>query len=181
MFECKYKLTEQDCIVSAKYVFKSGKRKRDKVIAVLIPVLMVCMVAMLVFDIVTKKSYAWDIVLLCALAVLQIIYAIIPLTIVHSQKKSFKKQNLGEMDYLLIAIDDNLCTETLYKNNQEVAKDMHNLKSLTSYIEDNLRIVLVFNKVEFVCLRKDGLTGSVNQLKNHLEKIMSKQNSSKKK
>ena len=179
MYQCKFKLTQDDCITCAKYVYKSQKRKKDKVIAILIPILLACMVAMLVVDIVNHKSVVWDIVLLCALVVLEIVYLIIPLTIVSSQKKSYNKQKLNEMDYLLVTIDDNLCTETMFKNGEEVVKDTHSLKQLTSYIEDANRLVLVFNKIEFVCLRKDGLTGDLNKLKQQLEKAMSKSNKRK--
>lgn len=175
MFECKFKLTESDCVQSAKYVYKSQKRKQDKVIAVLIPILMLAMVAMLIVDIVKHKSLVWDIILLAALLILEIIYLVIPLTIVRSQKKSYLKQGLKDMDYLLVTIDDTLCTETLVKNGAEAAKNVHNLKALSSYIEDDVRLVLVFNKVEFVVVKKQNLVGSLNGLKAHLEKIMSKQ------
>ena len=92
MFECKYKYELEDSIVSAKYVYKSQKRTQDKVIAILIPILMVCMVAMLVFDIVKGNSFVWDIVLLVALVVLEAMYLIIPIMLVKSQKKSYNKQ-----------------------------------------------------------------------------------------
>ena len=174
MFECKYKLELEDCVISAKYVYKSQKRKQDKVIAVLIPILMVCMIAMLIFDIVRGNSYIWDIILLVALLILEIMYLVVPLMLVRSQKKAFKQQRLAEMDYILIKVDDSLCTETLYKDEHEMAKNVHNLRALTSYLEDDSRLVLVFNKVEFVCIRKDALTGDVNKLKSHLEKCMSK-------
>lgn len=180
MFECKYKLELQDCVTSAKYVYKSQKRKKDKVIAFLIPILMVCMVGMLIFDILNHKTIVWDIVLLVALFVLEIMYIIIPVMLVNSQKKSFKKQKLDSMDYIHIKVDENLCVETLYKNDKEMAKNIHNLKMLTSYIEDNDRFVLVFNNVEFVCIRKQNLTGDLSRLKQHLTKIMSKSNVNKK-
>ena len=64
--------------------------------------------------------------------------------------------------------------ETLVKDEKEIAKNVHNLKSLTSYLEDGEKLVLVFNKVEFVCIRKSELTGGLEKLKSHLEKIMSK-------
>lgn len=179
MFECKFKLTERDCITSAKYVYKSQKRKRDTVIAVLIPILFACMVAMLVVDIVHKKSVVWDVVLLCALAVLEVVYLLIPLTIITSQKKSYRKQNLGDMDYLLVTIDDTMCYETMFKDGAEVVKNAHSLKQLTSYIEDANRLVLVFNKIEFVVVDKAGLKGDLAKLKAHLEKIMSKANKRK--
>lgn len=180
MFECKYKFELEDSLISAKYVYKSQKRKQDKIIAILIPILMVCMVAMLIVDIVMKKSVIWDIVLLVALVVLEIMYMIVPIMLTSSQKKSFKQQKLAQMDYLIVKIDDNLCVETLFKDEKEMAKNVHNLRALSSYIEDNDRLILVFNKVEYVCLRKAHIKGDVNKLKNHLEKVMSKNQAKKK-
>ena len=174
MFECKYKFELEDSIIAAKYVYKSQKRKQDKIIAFLIPILMVAMIAMLVYDILAKKSFVWDIILLAALLILEIMYLVVPMMLVSSQKKSFKKQKLDEMDYLHIKIDANVCVETLFKNNEEAAKSMHNLRSLTSFLEDDLRLILVFNKVEYVCLRKQNIVGDINKLKEHLRKTMSK-------
>ena len=94
MFECKYKYELEDSIVSAKYVYKSQRRTQDKVIAILIPILLVCMIAMLVFDIYKGNSFVWDIVLLVALLVLEAMYLIIPVMLVSSQKKSYKKNNV---------------------------------------------------------------------------------------
>lgn len=179
MFKCKYKFELEDSVTSAKYVYKSQKRKQDKVIAILIPFLMVSMIAMLVLDIVRNKPFVWDIVLLVALIVLEIMYIIIPTTIVTSQKKAYQKQNLDSMDYLLITIDENICTETMFKDEQVQAKSSHNLKTLTSYIEDGNRLILIFNKVEFVCLRKANIEGGVEKLKSHLEKKMFKKSKNK--
>ena len=78
------------------------------------------------------------------------------------------------MDYIHIIIDDNSCVETLFKDEEEKAKNTHPLKMLTSYLEDNERLILVFNKVEFVCLRKQNIVGDLNKLKSHLTKTMSK-------
>lgn len=174
MFECKYKCELEDCVTSAKYVYKSQKRKQDKVIAILIPILMVCMVAMLIFDVVTGKSIVWDVILLVALLVLQVMYILIPIMLVNAQKKTYRKQNLAEMDYLLITITAKECAEEMYKNDALVSKSVHNLRYLTSYLEDDERIILIFNKVEFVCVRKDSLIGGVNQLKEHLKNTMKK-------
>ena len=174
MFECKYKLGLEDSIKCAKYVYKSQKRKQDKVIAILIPFLMVAIIAMLVWDILSGRSFVWDLVLLIALIVLECMYLVIPIMLVKSQKKSYTQQNLADMDYLHIIVGDKQCVETLFKDNQEVAKNTHNLKFLTSYIEDKDYLILIFNKVEFVCIKKVGFIGDLNKLKNHLQKIMAK-------
>lgn len=174
MFECKFKYELEDSLVSAKYIYKSQKRTQDKVIAILIPILMVCMVAMLVYDVIKGKSFVWDIILLVALLALEIMYLIIPLMLVSSQKKSFAKQKIDEMDYIHIKIDNNSCIETLVKGDEEKSKQVHNLKTLTSYLEDQTRLILVFNKVEYVCLRKENIVGDLEKLKALLNKTMSK-------
>ena len=175
MFECKYKFELEDCIISAKHVYNSQKRKQDKVIAILIPILLVAMVAMLIFDIASGNSVVWDIILLAALIILQVTYLIIPIVLVKSQKKAFQKQKLDEVDYVYITIDGNTCKEALYKNNEIVSNSIHSLKFLTSYLEDDTRLILIFNKIEYVCLRKNAIEGSLNKLKEHLNKTMSKQ------
>lgn len=174
MFECKYKLELEDSVKCAKYVYKSQKRKQDKIIAILIPFLMLAIIAMLVYDIVKGKSFVWDIVLLVALVVLEAMYLVIPLMLTHSQKKAYIKQNLADMDYLQIVIEDKQCTETMFKDEQEVVKNMHSLKFLTSYIEDKDYLILIFNKVEFVVIKKSGFNGDLNKFKMHLNKILAK-------
>ena len=174
MFECKFKYELEDSIVSAKYIYKSQKRKQDKIVAILIPILLLCMIGLLIYDIVKGNSFVWDIILLVALVVLEIMYLVIPLMLVKSQKKSFIAQKIDEMDFILIKIDQNSCVETLHKDNQIVSTNPHALKLLTSYFEDNTRLILVFNKVEYVCLRKAYIFGGLDKLKKHLEKIMSK-------
>lgn len=180
MFECKYKFELVDSLVSAKYVYKSQKRKQDKIIAILIPFLMVAMIAMLVYDIVKLKSVVWDVILLVALVVLELLYVLMPIMLLSSQKKYYKKNNLAGMDYISITINDNLCTVAFIKDEVEVAKQILSLKALTSYLEDATRLILVFNKVEFVCIRKDCLLGGVDKLKSHLQKAMAKSTAKKK-
>ena len=174
MFECKFKYELEDSIISSKYIYKSQRRTQDKVIAILIPILLVAMIGMLVYDIIKGKSFVWDIVLIVALIVLEAMYLIIPLTLVAQQKKSFKKQKVAEMDYMIVKIEGSNCVETLHKDGEEKAKSEHNLKYLTSYFEDQERLVLVFNKVEYVCLRKANIVGGLEKLKSHLQKAMAK-------
>lgn len=174
MFECKYKYELEDSLTSARYVYRSQKRTKDKVIAIMIPIMLVVMVALLVVDIVNKKSYVLDIVLIACLAVLQVLYLLIPVSLNRAQKKSFYGQHLDEMDELAVTIDNTTCTEVLMKDGKEFAKNLHSLKSLTSYLEDDNRLILVFNSAEYVCLRKANIVGDIDQLKTLLQKAMAK-------
>ena len=91
-----------------------------------------------------------------------------------------RPKSVDDMDYVLIQIKDGLCIETMLKDEQEKMRNIHNLNMLTSYLEDNSRIVLVFNKVEYVCLRKENIVGDENKLKAYLQKIMDKTANKKK-
>lgn len=179
MFTCKYKYELEDSLTSAKYVFRSQKRTKDKVIAIMIPILMLAMVALMIVDIVNKKSYVLDIILIACLVVLEIMYLLIPVTLKYSQKKSFYKQNLDKMDFLQVSIDNASCTEVLIKDDEEQAKNIHSLKTLTSYLEDDKRLILVFNGAEYVCLKKEFITGDLNQLKALLQRSMAKSKNAK--
>lgn len=174
MIECRYKFELEDSLLCAKYVYNSQKRKRDKFVAVLIPVLIVAMIAMLVFDAIKQRGIVWDIVLLVALILLELSYILIPIILAASTKKSFKKQHLDEADLMVITLDDKICEETLIKEDKEINKNHHSFKFLTSYLEDDERLILIFNKIEYVCLKKSGLNCDINKLKSHLNKVMSK-------
>ena len=93
MFECKYKIKEKDCVTCAKYVYKSQKRKQDKIIAVLIPILFVAIIAMLIYNACTGQSVVWEIIMAVALVVLEVFYLLIPVMLVRSQKSRSNNKN----------------------------------------------------------------------------------------
>ena len=174
MFESVYKFELEDNIKCAKYVYNSQKRKQDKVIAIMLPILMVGMIAMLIVDIVNHKNVIWDIVLLVMLAVLQIMYITMPMMVVKQTKKSYTQQKFAEMDSVKISINDNICVMSFIKDGEELSPKTLHLKTLTSYIEDKDCVVLVFNKVEYVMLKKANMKGDIKKLKALLEKAMAK-------
>ncbi len=178
MFECKYKFSLDDNIKCAKYVYNSQKRKQDKIIAILLPILFVGMLALLIVDIVNDKSIVWDIVLLVLLAILQIMYLVMPAMVIRQTKKSYKSQDLGNMDNVKIILDpnSNMCNLSFQKGDEEIGKKALPLKTLTSYIEDKDDLILVFNNIEYVLIKKDALTGDLNKLKSVLKKAMAKSN-----
>ncbi len=176
MFECKYKFTLEDNIKCAKYVYKSQKRTQDKVIACMLPILLVCMVALLVVDIVNDKSIIWDIALLVMLFVLQMMYFVMPAMVVKQTKKSYHAQKLDTMDYIKVNINEKSCAVAFEREGTENDVKLLPLKTLTSYLEDGDSIILIFNKVEYVQVKKEHLTGDVNKLKALLNKAMAKAN-----
>lgn len=180
MYRCKFKYELEDCLFSAKQVYLSQRRTKDKVITFMVPFLFVICIGLLILDIVNKKSIVWDIVLLVALAVLEVVSLSLPSIVAKSQKKTFAQVGMADMDYIVITIDNSVCTEQLFKDEQEKSKLTHNLRALTSFIEDNSRLILVFNSAEYVCIKKACFEGDINAFKEFLQKQMSKNINNKK-
>lgn len=175
MFECNYKFELEDCLQCSKYIYKSSRRKKDKVITAMLPILVIAVIALLIVDIVKDNSIVLDIILLIAVIVLFVMNIIMPITLLSTQKKSFKKQKLDEMDSFYVSIKDDLCMESFKKDEKDLAKNVHSMKSLTSYMEDATRLILIFNKLEFACLRKSEITGgTLDSLKDLLDKALIK-------
>lgn len=176
MFECKYKFTLEDNIKCAKYVYKSQKRTQDKIIAIMLPILLVCMVALLIVDIVYKKNVIWDIALMVMLLVLQLMYILMPTMVVRQTKKTYKAQELDKMDNIKIEVNDKSCIVAFEHEGEELANKVLPLKTLTSYLEDSESVVLIFNKIEYILVKKEYLNGDVNKFKALLNKAMAKAN-----
>ena len=71
-------------------------------------------------------------------------------------------------------IDETKCDVSFQKNGEEVSRSVMDLSTLTSCIEDDERLVLVFNRQMFVVVRKDSLTGNLDSLKLLIQKYMNK-------
>ena len=97
-----------------------------------------------------------------------------PLMVVKQTKKSYAQQKFAEMDSVKVTINDNVCKMAFVKDGVELEPKTLHLKMLTSYIEDNDSLVLVFNKVEYIMIKKDGMKGDLKKLKAILEKAMAK-------
>ena len=174
MFECNYKFTIDDAIKCAKYVYKSGRSKKEKIILYAVPVLLVIVSALLVVDIINKRAIVWDVILLVGITLLFVLTLIMPLLVVKAQKKQYNSQNFNDMDSLSIKINNGILEEAMMKNGEAVLKNTHNLKTLVSFLEDDEDIILVYATGEYTCIKKSNLVGDIGKLRATLTKAMTK-------
>ena len=172
MFECDYKFSLKDAIKCAKYVYKSGRKKQEKAIAIAIPILLVITIAMLVVDITTGRKIVWDIVLIVSMLVLGGLTYAMPLIIVRAQKKQYNEQNFADMDSLHIKITNGILEESMMKDGEARLSNTHNLKTLVGYIEDDEDIILMYNSGEYTCIKKANLKGDSKRFCDTLKKAM---------
>lgn len=172
MFECNYKFTIQDASKCARYVFKSQRGGKERFLAIAVPMLLLVMVGLLVFDIVKGRPIIIDIVLIISIAVLLVLTLMLPMFVVRVQRKQYKAQNFDDMDSLKIKINNGICEEAMMKDGKAVLENSHNLKTMVSFIEDDENIILLYNTGEYTCIKKLNLIGDVERLRSVLTKAM---------
>ena len=178
MFECSYKFTIQDAIKCAKYVYRSQRRKQEKIVIFALPFLLLAIIAMLVFDIIRGRQIVWDIILIVGLFLLGGLTYSMPLIVKRTQIKQYTNQGFGDMDSLDIKIINGVCEEAMVKNGENVVHNTHNLKTLISYIEDDDDFILVYNTGEYTCIKKNKSSGDLVKLRQTLQKAMTVKNKS---
>ena len=172
MFECNYKFTIDDAVKCAKYVYKSQRSKKEKFLLVAVPILLVIMVGMLIFDIVNSRAYVWDIILIVGIVFLFALTLVMPLVVIRAQKKQYASQNFADMDNLSIKINNGTLEEAMMKDSKVQLKNTHNLKSMVSFLEDDEDFILIYETGEYTCIKKLNLIGDVNRLRAALTNAM---------
>ena len=173
MFECQFKMSEDDNVKGTLYTIMQQRRKSNIVFIVLLCVSLLLMISTLIWDIRDGESIAFDIFLLVLIVALLILYICFPIVFKANAKRVYKT-SIADRDLMIVKIDETKCDVSFQKNGEEVSRSVMDLSTLTSCIEDDERLVLVFNRQMFVVVRKDSLTGNLDSLKLLIQKYMNK-------
>lgn len=173
MFECQFKMSEDDNVKGTLYTIRQQRRKSNIVFIVLLCVSLLLMISTLIWDIRDGESIAFDIFLLVLIVALLILYICFPILFKANAKRVYKT-SIADRDLMIVKIDETKCDVSFQKNGEEVSRSVMDLSTLTSCIEDDERLVLVFNRQMFVVVRKDSLTGNLDSLKLLIQKYMNK-------
>ena len=173
VFECQFKMSEDDNVKGTLYTIRQQRRKSNIVFIVLLCVSLLLMISTLIWDIRDGESIAFDIFLLVLIVALLILYICFPILFKANAKRVYKT-SIADRDLMIVKIDETKCDVSFQKNGEEVSRSVMDLSTLTSCIEDDERLVLVFNRQMFVVVRKDSLTGNLDSLKLLIQKYMNK-------
>ena len=87
MFECQFKMSEDDNVKGTLYTIRQQRRKSNIVFIVLLCVSLLLMISTLIWDIRDGESIAFDIFLLVLIVALLIFYACFPILFKANEKR----------------------------------------------------------------------------------------------
>lgn len=146
---CKFNYTIDLGLEAMRAVFKLRKTKKDIIMNILLFVFIGVFTSIVITNIVNDKSFTLDLIILIALITMEIFSLVMPLIILHNQKKFLHELNLAEMDYTTTEINKEKCIETYYKNNKVSMQNVCSMNKLMAYKEQNNYIFAVFSN--FAC------------------------------
>ena len=130
-------------------VFKLRKTKKDIIMHVLLLAFVGIFAGLVVANIAQNKSFTLDLIILIALVAMEVFSLVMPLIILHNQKKFLQQLNLAEMDYTTTEISKEKCIETYYKDNKISMQNVCDMRKLMAYKQQDNYIFAVFSN--FAC------------------------------
>ena len=142
-------------------VFKLRKTKKDIIMNILLLVFIGIFAGIVIFNIIKDSSFMLDLIILIVLIVMEVFSLIMPLIILHNQKKFLKELNISEMDYTTTEIIKEKCIETYYKDSKVSMQNVCNMNKLMAYKQQDNYIFAVFSN--FACAIFDTNTLSIDK------------------
>ena len=81
----------------------------------------------------------------------------------------YYQEYIAPNNYCVVIIDEDSCKVSFFKEQEEVSKMVLDLNNITACFEDEFRLVIVFNKTNFAVVKKEGLKGNIQELKDLIE------------
>ena len=170
----QFKYTIDLGVTATKTTFKLRKTKKDIIVHVLVISFILVMSAVLAWDVIRDASFTIDLIILIALIGVEIFNLVMPIIIIHMQKKFLKQLNLAEIDYTVTEINKDKCLESYYKNGKITMQNVCEMSKLTAYeIKDNY-IFIVFNNFACAIFDINTLSISREEFENILNTTISK-------
>jgi len=179
LFECRYKYTEEDnqkgSMTTYKYLRHSGWAL---VFEILMWVIVGCtiagLVAGMVYSAVSKNQIDLDYLptIICEL-VFVVLWLLLPV-IQKNAARSVYRKNLADKDEIVVLFDESRCITSFYKNGEETNKQIIELNTISTFIEDKDYLTIIFDKRIFVLVKKQYLNGDLGLLKKLLNSYINK-------
>lgn len=182
MIQSKYKFNVEISAQAGKLAYKLRSKRKDMFLNIAIPIALVIMTCLLIYDITHDVNYALDIVLLGLLVAIEIMNLIMPIFIFKSQKKYLTQMEALESDYQISEYDKGVFKEKIYKDNKMLYLNEMSLDKLINYTEFEHYIVLIFNNFATLIFDTDAFEfGGKDELIKLCEKAKSVNSLKKKK
>lgn len=168
MFESKFYFSLEDNIAGTIYTSKKKNKKLTIVVMSLLILGLILAIISMVINIILGENFAFDIILMLIAIGIGVYCLTAPKTWKRTAINTYN-ENIAPNNYCIVQIDKDCCKVSFYKEEVETSKVVLDLNNMTACFEDDERFVLVFNKTQFVIVRKDKLSGGIESLRENLE------------
>ena len=171
MFESRFNFSLDDNIAGTIYTTRKKTKKLNILVYTLLFLCLLFAIISLILDIILGDSIVFDIILIVLAITVGIYHFYSPKMWKKSAIKSYN-EFIASNNYCVVIIDDDSCKVSFYKGDEEVSKVVLDLNSITACFEDNERLVIVFNKNQFVIIKKENLSGRIEFLRDKIEQYL---------
>lgn len=182
ILQSKYKYDSSLGIRASKLAYKLNRSKKDKIVFWSIPIGLLIMIGILIFDLKRDNNLVLDFVLIGLLIAVETLNLVMPIIISKSQIKYFKKLDNLEYDYFISEFNKGIFKEKVYKDNELILANQISIEKLKNYgLIDNY-MVLVFSNFAMLVFDMDNMQmGTKEELQKLVDTTIGLNKHSKKK
>lgn len=145
MIQSKYEFNLDASAMAGKLAYKLRAKRKDMWVNIAVPIAMIIMVCILIYDILNDNSFVLDIVLMGLLVAIEIMNLCMPILIFKNQKKYLKQIEALKSDYFISEYNKGVFKEKIYKDNKMLYFNEISIDKFFDFAEFDHYIVLIFN------------------------------------
>lgn len=174
MIQSKYNYDAEIKAHAEMLAFSKKSKKKDIFAHIFVPLGLLIMLFILIYDIKHDENIIFDCVLIILLVILEIVNLSLPIIIKVSQRKSLKNLENGVVDFCITEYEKGKFKEKLYKDNKIVYQNEIHIDKLANFCEYKSFIILIFNNYQTMLFDSENFqSGSKEELLILLNKAMS--------
>lgn len=163
MIQSKYKPTVELNLKAAKLAYKIKSKKKDLLINIFIPIALVLMIGVLIYDLNKNASIIFDVLLIVLLIVIEAVNLCMPIIISRSQKKYNVMLEGLNYDQYIVEYNNGVFKEKFYKDNNIVFANNVSADKLVGFEQFDHYIVLAFETFASITFDTDAMQSGTKQ------------------
>lgn len=182
MIQSKYEFNLDASATAGKIAYKLRAKRKDMWVNIAVPIALIIMACILIYDILNGKSFVLDVVLIVFLVAIEIMNLCMPILIFKNQKKYLKQIEALKSDYFISEYSKGVFKEKIYKDNKMLYFNEISIDKLFDFAEFDHYVVLIFNNYATLIFDLNNFEmGSKDELMEILNKVKNLNANSKKK
>lgn len=159
LFECRFKFSEEDNVRGTMDTMKVLNRNGFMIFCqVMVWLAFACSLIAVIFVACIGESVTEPLLTLLWISLFVVLWLCIPLLQKSAAKKSYQK-TLADKDEMVVQFDESRCIASFYKNGEETNKQIIELNTISNIIEHDDEMTIIFDKRQFVIVKKQYLSG----------------------